>query len=394
MPKKPVPIKRRSAPGELLSDVRGLILNARESVARTVNAGLVIHYWQAGNRIRSDVLRERRAAYGQEILQTLSAKLVVEFGRGYAERNLASMVRFSEAFPDFEIVAALSRQLGWSHFVEIISMKDSLQRDFYAEMCRIERWSVRKLREKIGGMLFERTALSKKPAKLAEQELHKLRAEDHLTPDLVFRDPYFLDFLGLKGAFHEKDLEAAIIRDLEAFLVELGGDFAFLARQKRIVVDGEDFYLDLLFYHRRLRRLAAIDRTRWPALAPVFWEEANRRLRANGLPVAKFQKNPAKPVPVHPSLGKELCILCWAVEEASPDDVPNVLRNWEALAPEERWWLYTMTVASTGQAMQKGLGWRKALRAAIADNPFVKGEGLSPKARRELLGHSQCSLSL
>jgi hypothetical protein len=117
-----------------------------------------------------------------------------------------------------------------------------------------------------------------------------------------------------------------------------------------------------------------IDRARWLALAPAFWEETNRRLRANGLPVAKFQKNPAKPVPVHPSLGKELCILCWAVEE--------------------RWWLYTMTVATTGQAMQKGLGWRKALRAAIADNPFVKGEGLSPKARRELLGHSQLSLAL
>lgn len=137
-----------------------------------------------------------------------------------------------------------------------------------------------------------------------------------------------------------------------------------------------------------------IDRGRWLTLAPGFWEEANRRLRANGLPAAKFQKNPAKPVPVHPSLGKELCILCWAVEDASPNDIPNALRNWEALAPEERWWLYTMTVATTGQAMQKGIGWRKALRAAIADNPFVKGEGLSPRARRELLGHSQLSLTL
>jgi len=137
-----------------------------------------------------------------------------------------------------------------------------------------------------------------------------------------------------------------------------------------------------------------INRARWLALAPAFWEEANRRLRANGLPAARLQKNPAKPVPVHPSLGKELCILCWAVEEASPDDIPNALRNWEALAPEERGWLYTMTVATTGQALQKGIGWRKALRAALADNPFIKGEGLSPKARRELLGHSQLTLSL
>jgi hypothetical protein len=135
-----------------------------------------------------------------------------------------------------------------------------------------------------------------------------------------------------------------------------------------------------------------IDRARWLALAPAFWDEANRRLRANGLAIAKFQKNPSKPVPVHPSLGKELCILCWAVESASPDDIPNALRNWESLAPEERWWLYTMTVATTGQANQKNIGWRKALRAALADNPFVKGDGLSPRARRELLGHSQLTL--
>ena len=138
----------------------------------------------------------------------------------------------------------------------------------------------------------------------------------------------------------------------------------------------------------------AITRERWLELAPAFWEEANRRLRANGLPAIKFQKSSAKPVPVHASLGKEICILCWAVEDAPLDDIPNAIRNWEALAPEERWWLFTMTVATTGQAAQRGLGWRKALRAALADNPFVKGEGLSPRARRELLGHSQLTLSL
>jgi hypothetical protein len=137
-----------------------------------------------------------------------------------------------------------------------------------------------------------------------------------------------------------------------------------------------------------------IDRARWLAVAPAFWEEANRRLRANGLPMARFIKSPANPVPVHPSLGKELCVLCWAVEEAPVDDIANALRNWEALAPEERWWLFTMTVATTGQALQKGIGWRKALRSALADNPFVKGEGISPRARRELLGHPQLSLNL
>jgi hypothetical protein len=138
----------------------------------------------------------------------------------------------------------------------------------------------------------------------------------------------------------------------------------------------------------------AITRERWLQLAPSFWEEANRRLRANGLPTQRYHKSAAKPVPVHASLGKELCILCWAVEDAPLDDIPNAIRNWEALAPEERWWLFTMTVATTGQAAQRGLGWRKALRAALADNPFVKGEGMSPRARRELLGHSQLSLAL
>lgn len=137
-----------------------------------------------------------------------------------------------------------------------------------------------------------------------------------------------------------------------------------------------------------------IDRSRWLVLAPGFWEEANRRLRSNGIPSVKFQKSASKAIPVHPSLGKELCILCWAVEEASPADIPNALHNWEALAPEERWWLYTMTVATTGQALQKGIGWRKALRAALSDNAFIKGEGMPPRARRELLGHSQFSLKL
>jgi len=246
-------------PGILLDDVRELILATRQTIARGVNAALVMLYWKIGQRIRVGVLQEKRAGYGQEIFSTLSRKLVAEFGRGFSQQNLFRMVEFAETFPVEKIVATLSQQLGWSHFVELIPLKKHLQRDFYAEMCRIERWSVRTLRKKISGLLYERTALSRKPGKLARMELEQLREEDRLTPDLVFRDPYFLDFLGLKGAYSEKDLETAILRELEAFLVELGSDFAFLARQKRIVVDGEDFYLDLLFYHRRLRRLVAID---------------------------------------------------------------------------------------------------------------------------------------
>jgi len=245
--------------GDLTTELRELILSARRTVARGVNTALVGLYWQVGRRLRLEVLRLERAEYGREILSTVSKELEAEFGRGFSGPNLSRMMALAEAFPDSRILSTLSKELGWSHFVEILPLKKHLQRDFYAEMCRIERWSVRTLRHKIGGMLYERTATSKKPAKLAAMELKSLREKDKLTPDLVFRDPYLLDFLGLKDGYSEKDLETAILRALEAFLVELGSDFAFLARQKRVVVDGEDFYIDLLFYHRRLRRLVAID---------------------------------------------------------------------------------------------------------------------------------------
>jgi predicted nuclease of restriction endonuclease-like (RecB) superfamily len=185
--------------------------------------------------------------------------LVPEFGRGFSDKALRHMVRFAEAFPQPEIVSALSRQLAWSHFKEIIYLKGDLKRDFYAEMCRVKRWSVRTLRQKIDGMLYERTALSKKPEKLIRQELQSLRAEDTVTPDFVFQDPYLLDFLGLKDTYSEKDLEAALLREIERFLLELGAGFAFVERQKRITLDGDDYYMDLLFYHRGLRRLVVIE---------------------------------------------------------------------------------------------------------------------------------------
>ncbi len=244
---------------KLLRDLRDLIRSARSEVAQAVNSALALHYWQVGQRIRTDILDSKRAAYGAEIVSTLSRQLSAEFGSGYSRPNLFRMIKFAESFADGAIVSTLSRQLSWSHFIEILQLKDSLRRDFYAEMCRIERWNVRTLRAKIGGMLFERTALSRKPEELVKRELARLRQEDTLTPDLVFRDPYFLDFLGLKDAYSEKDLEVAILREMERFILELGVGFTFVARQKRIVIDGEDFYLDLLFYHRKLRRLIAVD---------------------------------------------------------------------------------------------------------------------------------------
>lgn len=260
--KKPVRRKAELVPvgdAALLRDVRELIAKARDVTAAAVNSALVLLYWQVGSRIRTEVLKEKRAGYGDEIVSTLSRQLAAEFGDGFSRPNLFRMIRFAEVFPEAETVSTLSRQLGWSHFVEIIPLKEPLKREFYAEMCRVERWSVRTLRDKVQGMLYERTALSKKPEKLARQELAKLRATDQLTPDLVFRDPYLLDFLGLKDTFSEKDLETAILREIERFILELGAGFAFVARQKRVVIDDEDFYIDLLFYHRKLRRLVAID---------------------------------------------------------------------------------------------------------------------------------------
>jgi predicted nuclease of restriction endonuclease-like (RecB) superfamily len=246
-------------PIALISDVRELILQAREGVARAVDSGLTTLYWHIGRRIVQDVLKQKRAEYGEEIVSALGRQLEQEFGRGFSVKSLHHMIRFAEAFPDEKIVSALRRQLTWTHFKSLVYIEDPLKRDFYAEMCRIEGWNTRTLEKKIGGMLFERTALSKKPEKLIRQELDALRVEDRLTPDLVFRDPYFLDFLGLKDTYAEKDLESALLREIEFFLLELGTGFAFLARQKRITLDGVDYHMDLVFYHRRLRRLVVVE---------------------------------------------------------------------------------------------------------------------------------------
>lgn len=243
----------------LLDDLRRMIEETRQAVAMSVNSALTMLYWRVGKRITEEILKGERAGYGERIVSTVSTQLETEYGRGFSEKSLRHMLRFAEAFPDEQIVSALMRQLSWTHFLSIIYLPDPLQRDFYAEICRIEHWSTRTLQRKIGSMLYERTALSRKPEKLIEGELAALRETDKLTPDLVFRDPYLLDFLGLKDTFAERDLEAAILREMEAFLLELGVGFAFLERQKRITVDGDDFYMDLLFYHRRLRRLVVIE---------------------------------------------------------------------------------------------------------------------------------------
>ncbi|CAN5343230.1 PDDEXK nuclease domain-containing protein [soil metagenome] len=251
----------RPGPGDepLLADIRSLIEAARQHTARVVNSAMVLTYWSIGERIQREVLGEERAEYGEQMVERLAVRLRTEYGSGFSRPNLFRMLRFAQIFPDPDIVSTLSRQLAWSHFVELLALDDPLRREFYTQMCLTERWSVRTLRSKIQGMLFERTAISRKPEELAVRELEALRGQDRMSPDLVFRDPYVLDFLGLKDTYSERDLEEAILRELERFMIELGTDFAFVGRQKRMTIDGIDYRLDLLFFHRRLRRLIAID---------------------------------------------------------------------------------------------------------------------------------------
>jgi predicted nuclease of restriction endonuclease-like (RecB) superfamily len=243
----------------VLGDIRSLIESSRRHVAQVVNSAMVVTYWGVGDRIRREVVGQERAEYGKRLIAQLSKDLTVEYGAGFSRTNLFNMLRFAEVFPDFQIVQTLSGQLGWSQVTQLLYVTDPLAREFYARMCVTERWSARTLRQKIQGMLFERTAISKKPESLALKELEALRDEDRMSADLVFRDHYVLDFLGLKDAYGERDMEEGILREMESFIREFGTDFTFVTRQKRMTIDGVDYRLDLLFFHRRLRRLIAID---------------------------------------------------------------------------------------------------------------------------------------
>ena len=243
----------------LFSDVKALIEESRENVAAMFNEESALLYWNVGRRISNDILDGNRAAYGKQILQSLSAKLTIEYGRGWSHQQLRHCVHLHETFPDEAIFSAVRRKLNWTNIKTIMYISDPLKRDFYIEMSAMQRWDTRLLQGRIKSMLYERTAISKKPDDVIEQDLALLKDERKLSPDIVFRDPYFLDYCGLADTYSEKDLESAIIAELAKFIIELGSDFAFLARQKRITIDNRDYYIDLLFYHRRLRCLVVIE---------------------------------------------------------------------------------------------------------------------------------------
>ena len=244
----------------LIEDLRQIIEQARGHVASTANYAQTMMYWHIGERINREVLGNQRAEYGKQIVSAVSTQLQAEYGKkGFEPRSIWRMMQFAQEFPDVEIVSAVSTKITWSHIIEILPLKDDLQREFYLTLASTERWSMRQLRKKIDGMLFERTAISGKPNEFIKKELSTLRNDNVMSPDLVFKSPYFLEFTGLKGFYSEKTLEDCLLAHLEQFIIELGNGFSFVARQKRMIIDGEDFYLDLLFYHRRLHRLIAID---------------------------------------------------------------------------------------------------------------------------------------
>jgi predicted nuclease of restriction endonuclease-like (RecB) superfamily len=251
LPATPAGDVRADSRAGLHAELRALIASSRQRLAGAVNAELTRLYWTLGQRLSTEVLGGERASYGAQLLDQLGQQLSQEFGRGFEARNLRRMVRFAQAFPDAEIVSTLSTKLSWSHLVAIVPLKTPEARQFYAAQAAQEGWSVRELTHQIDRKAFERTEIASTQAPAVPAA--------HTEAAQVFKDPYFLDFLGLRQGHDEADLEAAILRQLEAFILELGRGFAFVERQKRMVIDGDDFYLDLLFYHRRLRRLVAIE---------------------------------------------------------------------------------------------------------------------------------------
>ncbi len=233
---------------DLVNELAHLIEESRSRTVAQVNTSLTLLFWKVGDRVNQFVLRNRRADYGKQIVLTLSQELQIKFGRNFEEKNLRRMLQFADLFPNPEIVVTVSRQLSWSHILIVLPLKSSEERNFYINQVVDGNLGVRKLREQIEKKAFERTSIANKQL---PSNLNSLSGN--------FKDPYFLDFLDLPRGYLENDLEEAILKELEKFILEVGKGFAFVERQKRMIIDGEDFHLDLLFFHRKLKRLVAIE---------------------------------------------------------------------------------------------------------------------------------------
>lgn len=244
--------------GELFSSLSFIIEKARNKTAVFVLTESTLLYWEIGNFINAYLKTNGRAEYGAKILATLLQQLTQRFGKGFTYTALTRMCKVVNRF-EKENIATLSQQLSWSHLIELATIDDDLKREFYTHMNIAERWGIRTLRNKVDTMLFERTAIAQKPVEVINSELQELKNHNKLSFDLVFKNSYVLDFLNLPSIYSETDLEKALVQQIELFIMELGNGFAFIERQKRIPVDAIDYHLDLLFYHRKLKRLIAID---------------------------------------------------------------------------------------------------------------------------------------
>ena len=233
---------------QLFSELSQIIEKGKNEVARQVNSTRTLVYWQVGKKINEHILNNQRAEYAGEIVSTLSTQLKKNFGKSFELRNLRRMMQFCEVFPDVEIVVPLARQLTWSHFIELLPLRNSDARLYYGNKIAESRWTIRETRKQIEQKTYERT------------EIANLQIATEINDlQYTFKDPYFLDFLGLKDGYLENDVETAILKELENFILELGTGFTFVERQKRMIIDDEDYYLDLLFFHRKLTRLVAIE---------------------------------------------------------------------------------------------------------------------------------------
>jgi predicted nuclease of restriction endonuclease-like (RecB) superfamily len=242
----------------LFTGIAQLISKAQKRVAISLNAETTLLYWSIGNTINTDLKASGQITYGSKIIATLSQQLTVSFGKGYTYTALTRMCKVAETFNENSI-ATVSQLLSWSHLIELAIIEDTIKRTFYIQLCAQGTWSIRQLRDKMDGMLFERTVIAAKPEETIQESLQQLAEKNVWTPELVFKNTYVLDFLNLPGNYSEKDLENALIDNIEQFILELGQGFAFIERQKRIPIDSEDYHLDLLFYHRKLKRMVAID---------------------------------------------------------------------------------------------------------------------------------------
>lgn len=277
----------------LFNEVSPLITAARGRTAVVVNTELTNLNWDVGSRINREILGNGRAEYGKRVVKGLAHRLMLSHGSGWDEKTLRHCLRVAETFGKAEIVSATRRQLTWTHIKTLAYVSDALKRQFYLEMCASEHWGTRALQNRIGSMMYERTAIAKKPEAVIKRDLAELRDTGKMSADLAFRDPYVLDFLGLHGDFSEKELEKALVADMKNAILELGGDMAFLAEQKHISVDNEDYYLDLLFFHRRLRRLVAIDlkidsfKAEYKGQMELYlrWLEKNERRKGEKKPI-------------------------------------------------------------------------------------------------------------